>query len=48
MLGNAGHKVHFKADRKSGSGNGNFAGILADFLDDAEKLRLLAIVYSYE
>jgi hypothetical protein len=31
--------VHFKAESKSGSGNGNFAGILVDFLDDAEKLK---------
>jgi hypothetical protein len=30
----------FKSDGKSGSGNGNIAGILADFLDDAGKLKV--------
>jgi hypothetical protein len=31
--------VDFKSDGKGGYGNGNVAGILADFLDDAEKLK---------
>jgi hypothetical protein len=31
---------------RTAKANGNVAGILADFLDEAEKLRVFAIVYS--
>jgi hypothetical protein len=38
--------VVFKSDSKGGSGNGNVVGILADFLDDAEKLKATRDRYS--
>ncbi len=38
--------VIFKSGTKGGSGNSNAAGVLADFLDDAWKLRVTPVVYT--